>query len=332
MEDEDRPLLGREPAEPAIEQIAVSDAEELVRGGRPVDRQGPEVGGPAALPRRLSDADVDEEPLQPRVEAVRIAEPAKVAPGDHQRVLQGILGPIDVAQDPLGDHEQPVAANADQVDIRLPIPAAGRLHEIAIHGSAPLQCAHRGRRPTLLVVPLGATFNLRFAILRASGESGWMEGSSVYQWFVFTHLVGIVLFVFSHGASAFATYQIRGLRDPDAVSGYLTMSQQATRAAYVGLLVLLIGGAGAATVNDFWPKPWVWGSVIVLIGVFVGMYAVGARYYYGLRDRLAGKGGKPAITPEELAVYLDSRVPDILGAIGGLGLLVLVWLMVMKPG
>ncbi len=154
----------------------------------------------------------------------------------------------------------------------------------------------------------------------------------MYQWFVFTHLAGIVLFVFAHGASAFAAYQIKGMRDPDVVSGYLTMSAQATRASYIGLLVLLIGGAGAATVNDFWPQPWVWGSVIVLVGVFVGMYAVGARYYYGLRDLLTGKDGKPPITPEELSAYLDSRVPDILGGIGGLGLLVLVWLMVMKPG
>lgn len=153
----------------------------------------------------------------------------------------------------------------------------------------------------------------------------------MYQWFVFTHLAGLVLFVLAHGASAFASFQMRTLRDPDVVSGYLTMSAQATRAAYVGLLVLLIGGAGAATVNDFWPQPWVWGSVIVLIAVIVGMYAVGARYYYGLRDLLAGKDGTPPIEPEALAAYLNSRVPDILAGIGGLGLLVLVWLMVMKP-
>jgi Predicted integral membrane protein (DUF2269) len=153
----------------------------------------------------------------------------------------------------------------------------------------------------------------------------------VYQWFVFTHLAGLVLFVLAHGASAFASFQMRTLRDPDVVAGYLTMSAQATRAAYVGLLVLLIGGAGAATVNGFWPQPWVWGSVVVLIAVIVGMYAVGARYYYRLRDLLTAKDGTPPIEPEALAAYLDSRVPDILAAIGGLGLLVLVWLMVMKP-
>jgi hypothetical protein len=154
----------------------------------------------------------------------------------------------------------------------------------------------------------------------------------VYEWFVFTHVVGVVLFVFAHGASAFASYQIRSLRDPMAIGGYLTMSQQAVRTSYIGLLVLLIGGAGAATVNGLWPQPWVWGSVIVLVLVIVGMYAVGARYYYNLRSLLLGSEGKPAISQDALAAYLDSRVPDALSGIGALGLLVLIWLMVMKPG
>ena len=154
----------------------------------------------------------------------------------------------------------------------------------------------------------------------------------MYQWFVFTHLVGLVLFVFAHGVSAFVSWQVRTLRDPAVITGYLTMSNQAVRVAYIGLLVLLIGGAAAATEAGLWPKPWVWGSVIVLIAVFVGMYALAASYYYKLRDLLNGKDGEPPIGPEALAAYLDSRRPDMIAGVGALGLLVLVWLMVMKPG
>ena len=68
------------------------------------------------------------------------------------------------------------------------------------------------------------------------------EGCALYQWFVFAHLVGLVLFVFAHGTSAFTTYQIRTMRDPDVVRGYLDLSQQATRVAYVGLILLILGG------------------------------------------------------------------------------------------
>ena len=155
----------------------------------------------------------------------------------------------------------------------------------------------------------------------------------MYQWFVFTHLIGLVLFVFAHGVSAFMTWQIRTMRDPAVVAGYLTMSQQAdARAPTSACSLLLIGGAAAATDAGLWAKPWVWGSVIVLVAVFVGMYGLATSYYMPLRELLAGKDGQPPIGPEALAAYLDSRRPEMIAGVGALGLLVLVWLMVMKPG
>ena len=102
-------LVGRQPPEPAFELVPVGDREELVGRGRSVDRQHPEVGHATPFPARLADADVDQELLEPRVEPVRIAERPQVTPGDHQRILEGILGPVDVAEDPLCDREQPIA-------------------------------------------------------------------------------------------------------------------------------------------------------------------------------------------------------------------------------
>ena len=151
MENEHRPLIGREPTEPAFEQVPVGHGQQIVGCGRSFDRQHAQIGRSATLARRLADADIDDEPLKPRVETVRIAETPQVTPGDHQRVLEGILGPIDIAKDPLSEPEQPVAANVDQVDKRLPIPALRRLHEISIHGACSSVAPGRGRRPTLLV-------------------------------------------------------------------------------------------------------------------------------------------------------------------------------------
>jgi hypothetical protein len=70
--------------------------------------------------------------MEPGVESVRIAEAGQVTPSDHQRFLQGILGPIDVAKDPLGERVEAVATAADQVSIRLPVTAPCRLDEISI--------------------------------------------------------------------------------------------------------------------------------------------------------------------------------------------------------
>ena len=38
-----------------------------------------------------------------------------------------------------------------------------------------------------------------------------------YPWFVVAHLVGLVLFAVSHGASAFMAFRVRGERDPVVV-------------------------------------------------------------------------------------------------------------------
>ena len=133
VEHEDRPLIGREPAEPAFEQVPIDHGNELVRRRRSVDRQDPEVLGAATLSRRLRDADMDQEAGQPGIEPVRIAEPSEVTPGDHQRVLEGILGPVDVTEDPLGDREQAVAPPADEVDERRLVSTLGGRQKVPIH-------------------------------------------------------------------------------------------------------------------------------------------------------------------------------------------------------
>ena len=145
VQDEDGPLIRRQPPEAAFELIPIRDGQQVVGRGRSVDRQRPEVGAPTTLARRLGDADVDEHAAEPRVEPVRIAEPSQVTPGDHQRVLDGVLGPIDVAEDAVGDREEPVDPGTCQVDECRPVAPLCRLDEIPIHRSTSCH-AHGGRR------------------------------------------------------------------------------------------------------------------------------------------------------------------------------------------
>jgi Predicted integral membrane protein (DUF2269) len=154
----------------------------------------------------------------------------------------------------------------------------------------------------------------------------------MYQWFVFTHLLGLVIFALCHGVSVFVAFRVRRMADPAIAAGYLDLSQTANQAMYLGLLLLAIGGIGAATAGDLWGKPWILSSVVVLIAVIVLMYAVGASYYYRLRDDLAGKRDVSLTTSEQLGPRLATRRPEWLAVIGGAGLVVLVYLMVLKPG
>jgi hypothetical protein len=155
----------------------------------------------------------------------------------------------------------------------------------------------------------------------------------MYTWLVVLHLVGLLVFVAAHGVSGWVAFRVRGEQDRRLIEALLRMSLMAARAAYVGLLLLGIGGLGAAWDAGLLLAPWVVWSYIVVVIVLVAMFAVASPYYMGIRQQLELKPGKgEPISDADLVARLDSRRPEILLIVGGVGLLVLVWLMVAKPG
>jgi hypothetical protein len=70
----------------------------------------------------------------------------------------------------------------------------------------------------------------------------------------------------------------------------------------------------------------------VLALTLVAMYAMGAGYYYPLRDGLAGTEKVARLEDDELRAKLrGSRRPEALAAVGLGALAILVWLMSAKP-
>jgi hypothetical protein len=158
--------------------------------------------------------------------------------------------------------------------------------------------------------------------------------TALYPWFVVAHLAGLVLFAICHGASVFMALRLRGERDPVVVDALLQTGQLSVGPMYIGLLLLIVGGLGAAAGGNLWGQPWIPGSIAVFVVVLVVMWSVGSPYYGELRKALEPRGpdGRPAIEPAALATMLDTRRPDVLTAVGTIGLVLLVWLMVVKPG
>ena len=101
MQDEDRPLIDREPAERPLQLVAVGDGGAAVRGRWPIHGQDPDVGRPLASPLRFVVAGVDEDPMDPGLEALGLPQVRDPAPGEHEGVLQRVLGETRVAQDPV---------------------------------------------------------------------------------------------------------------------------------------------------------------------------------------------------------------------------------------
>ena len=154
----------------------------------------------------------------------------------------------------------------------------------------------------------------------------------MYQWLVLLHLVGLALFIAMHGVSMWASFRVRGEPNRDVVAALLGLSAQGNRVMYLGFLLLGIGGLGAAANAGWLTAPWVVASYIVLAAVILLMYIVGAGFYYTLRDGLVGTEKTPRLDDAELAAVMDNRRPEALALIGLVGLLILFWLMVFKPG
>ena len=154
----------------------------------------------------------------------------------------------------------------------------------------------------------------------------------MYIWLVVLHLIGLVVFLLAHGVSMFVAFRIRREDDRNVISSMLEMSTQGSRLLYVGLLLLGIGGLGAAGSAGLLLAPWVIASYIVLAVTLVAMYAMAAGFYYPLREGLAGSEKVPRLEDDELRAKLrDSRRPEALAAVGLGSLVILVWLMTVKP-
>ena len=162
--------------------------------------------------------------------------------------------------------------------------------------------------------------------------------AELYPWFVYVHILGLVIFAVCHGVSMFVAFRVRANRHArPAVAAALEASSAALGPMYIGLVLLGIGGFGAAFGAGIITAPWVLASIVVSIIVLGAMYGVATPYYKKVRQAagVSNQGKPPEVPPasdDELAALLDTRRPEVLMAVGGVGLLVLVWLMVLKPG
>ena len=157
-------------------------------------------------------------------------------------------------------------------------------------------------------------------------------------WLRFAHILGAFTFVLAHGVSAFTAIKLRGERDPARVTALLDLSKLSLPIADVAILILLVTGIAGGFVGGYWGHLWIWLAIGVLVFLFAFMSVRGVKHHDALRHALglAGfydhKGATiPDADPAALARELDSPRALELAAVGGIGLLVILYLMVFKP-
>lgn len=162
---------------------------------------------------------------------------------------------------------------------------------------------------------------------------------SLYNWIVFLHVAGAFTFVLAHGVSAGVALKLRQEGEVPRIQALLDLSKTATQGMYVGLVILLIAGITAAFIAGLWGRGWIWTAIALLVLMIAFMWTRASVYYgevrraAGLAYYILGKGSGSPTAPNtvELARLLASSRPTELTAVGAIGLLAILWLMVMKP-
>jgi len=158
-----------------------------------------------------------------------------------------------------------------------------------------------------------------------------------YAWWVYLHIVGAFAFAFGHGASALAAFRIRATRDPAQVRTLLDVSSMSLGVTYVGLLLLLIGGIAAGLAGDHFSSGWIWAAIVILVVIIIAMYAMATPFYGQLRVAAGVRAKNPKVDPNPVVdqaaidTLAGSSRPIVLLGIGGVGLILILWLMVIKP-
>jgi len=158
-------------------------------------------------------------------------------------------------------------------------------------------------------------------------------------WIVLVHVAAGFGFVLAHGTSVLVAFRLRSEREPARVTALLDLSAGSLGMTYVALLVLLAAGILAAFIGNDWGQGWIWLSLGLLVVIVISMYPLGSQHYAKVRHAFGqkafqDKADAPVPAPAsaaEQAALLDSAQPWILAAIGGGGLLVILWLMVVQP-
>jgi hypothetical protein len=160
-----------------------------------------------------------------------------------------------------------------------------------------------------------------------------------YPWIVTLHVLGAFLFVFGHGASAFAALRLRRERDPVRIGAMLDVSIASFATMGVGWLTVLIAGIIATFMGDLWGKGWIWTSLVIFAVITVYMSFRAGEWMRGIRRAigLPPPFSKPdVVAPEpassdELDRMLTSPRMFEVTAVGGIGLALIIVLMSLQP-
>ena len=161
-------------------------------------------------------------------------------------------------------------------------------------------------------------------------------------WLKLIHVLAALALVLAHGASAAVLFKLRSERDRVRIGALVDLSSASLFLFYLALLVVLVAGILSGIGGGYWTggQLWIWASLVIFFVIMGGMYGLASPYFRDVRHAIGaatmldvrrGIAPPPPISEGELADLLTSGRPIAVAAIGLIGIVALVYLMVVKP-
>jgi hypothetical protein len=159
----------------------------------------------------------------------------------------------------------------------------------------------------------------------------------MYEWLLYAHIGSVLLFVLAHGASAAMALRVKTEPSAEGIKALVVLSTLSSQAMYPLLILVALTGIWLGVAGSWWGRGWILTAVVVLL-LTIGLMNAMGRQYHPLRvaaglarggDR--GRQPGPPATPDEIRSIALSTHPIPITVFGLVALVVLLWLMILKP-
>jgi cytochrome c553 len=154
-----------------------------------------------------------------------------------------------------------------------------------------------------------------------------------YQWIRFLHIASGIGFVALHGTSIAVLHANRNEASRTRLEAALDFSGRTTTAMY-GSLVAVVGTGLWMGLDRtaLFRESWYWLSLGLLAATGIAMWFVAKPFTTRLRSACEIRpSGVPRVSDAELRQILRSWRPNVIAAIGAIGLVGILYLMVFQP-
>ncbi len=165
-------------------------------------------------------------------------------------------------------------------------------------------------------------------------------GNVVYRWIVFVHVGAALVFMLAHGASTSVAFRLRRERDVARLGALLDLSGASYWAMSLSFVAILATGITLGLMAEWWRTAWFWTSLVLFFAITFVMTPLMAvpynkvRVALGLDLPMGRKWKGPAEElpkPKDVEGLLGSTRPVAVAAVGVIGILIILWLMMLKP-